>query len=92
MQVHEYEEWQYKMHHINIQDKHKIMQDIDTNSYLTNLTPLTIESKLLTSTQSSKQVIHRNHRVKAATAAANFTHNRSWTNPKDMQGDNLESL
>ena len=33
-----------------IQDKHKIMQDIDTNSYLTNLTPLTIESKLLTST------------------------------------------
>ena len=33
------------MHHISIQDKHKIMQDIDTNSYLTNITQLTIESK-----------------------------------------------
>jgi hypothetical protein len=33
------------MHHINIQDKHKIMQDIGTNSYLTNITQPNIESK-----------------------------------------------
>jgi hypothetical protein len=33
------------MHHINIQDKHKIIEDIDTNSYLTNITQPIIESK-----------------------------------------------
>ena len=33
------------MHLLSIQDKHKIMHDIDTNSYLTNITQLTIESK-----------------------------------------------
>jgi hypothetical protein len=33
------------MHHISIQDKHKIMQDIDTNSYLTNITQPIIEGK-----------------------------------------------
>ena len=45
MHVYECDEWQHKMHHISIQDKRKIMQEIDTNSYLTNITQLTIESK-----------------------------------------------